>query len=125
VQNRLFRKGIVLVIILLFIVVNIQPAIAKLSIITTSDNEDDCNLCPKNNREPPIQCKILWAIYNYKIVKIRIFEMLIKIIPFISIKAFLFIPVVIRYARAWIFSKITNHLWFRYYCGFYDYLFWF
>lgn len=55
----MFRNGLAVAVILLFIGVGIQPAIAKLSIITTSDNEDDCNLCPKVSNQHLVRLKSL------------------------------------------------------------------
>lgn len=59
-EKNLFGKILVLGIIVLFIGVGIQPAIANnVSITTASDSEEDCNLCPKVSTSRFVRLKSL------------------------------------------------------------------
>ena len=51
-KKPVLYKYLVVGVIVLFIGVGIQPAFAdNISLIKTSDSEEDCNLCPKASKQ--------------------------------------------------------------------------
>ena len=48
-QNRLFRKSLVIGVIILFVGVGFQPVFARETIIKTADSEEDCGCQSVNN----------------------------------------------------------------------------
>lgn len=56
-KERILGKGMVVGVILLFIGISIQPAIAGNPI--NSDNEDDCIVCPKSSKQHFVRFKML------------------------------------------------------------------
>ena len=56
-KERILGKGLVVGVILLFIGISIQPAFAINSI--SSDNEEDCSICPKVSKQHLVRLKSL------------------------------------------------------------------
>ena len=103
----MFRNGLVVGVILLFIGISIQPVVAVNPI--SSDNEEDCNICPKisklqvlekyqklfdkittfteMNKEVkpdypyPIICNILSLYVEFQFAKITAFKSITEILP--------------------------------------------
>ena len=58
-KQRIICKTLAVAVIILFLGVGVQPAIAVTP--ETTDIEDDCNLCPKKHNKPVI-CTILFLL---------------------------------------------------------------
>ena len=65
-QKGLIRKGLVLSVIILFIGVGIQPALADTPIITLKDIDEDCIECQASNGISLLRAKIL--LFRVKVV---------------------------------------------------------
>ncbi|UCF49492.1 MAG: hypothetical protein JSU91_07020 [Thermoplasmatales archaeon] len=55
--NPVLYKALVVGVIVLFIGVGVQPAIADVSNISISDSNEDCNLCPKVSKQHIVRIK--------------------------------------------------------------------
>ena len=65
-KSSLLSKTLVVAVIVLFIGVGIQPALADVSYTTVSDSDEDCNLCPKVSNLHLVRLKsLLYRLEKY------------------------------------------------------------